>query len=431
MEKFVVGLLQLGASTPRERYNSIVDMKSRFWGFTDKDLAMHIKRQADISFHSALVNLQSDRFVNLIVDAGTVLQIKTIPCLLTNPFCTDPPVLLDLKENTNFDKVNYSELFTELIVKIHSAKLILSAVVIDNLRAQSAGLDSALAEIPVPIIHVRCFAHMANLILSDTRKTKGGNFNLVFDILSEIQKELRSDSFKFIAGKRCPRFIETRWLYMVDSLTFILQHRVQVRRFLASGDNESNFRDIPLELFQLYAILAPFRCFVNAVESRQCSLAYIVPLARGLLNALRNVREILRTDLARTILRDMCIRLQVRLSVNNVVEAIAAYSLTPAGRAELRESEKGYCTKNPESDIGIPEYEAHLDLKTHLKNDDYDDTFNVLKQEITRSVPFFADHVESDFTKDKLSRGKNTGAGSTGNPAAVYAAMPLCQTMSC
>jgi hypothetical protein len=190
---------------------------------------------------------------------------------------------------------------------------------------------------------------------------------------------------------------------MVDTLAFILRNRVKVREFLASDANESEFRDIPLEVFELHAILCPFSCFVNAVEAGKCSIAYIVPLVRGLLKQLRKIREILRTDSARLILRDMTIRLLARLSMNNVVEAIAAYTLTPAGRAELRVLETGYATKNPNSTIGIPNYEAHLDLKTHIQHlkrnpETYHDTFVVLRKEIIDSTSLYDDPLPSDFS---------------------------------
>jgi hypothetical protein len=441
MHKFILALLQLGASTPRDQYNHVVDMSTRFCEFNDKNLAHHIQMQSIESYRKALSNLQNYHFVNLIVDAGTVLKIKTIPCLLTNPFCDDPPVLLDLKENTNFGTEQYGDMFQELIVKVETEGLILSSVVIDNLRAQSSGLDMILAGNDAPIIHVKCFAHLANLVLSDTKKARQGNFNRVFDKLTEIQNELRTIEFKLCAGKRCPKFVETRWFYMVDVLAFILQYRVKIREFLSSRNNQSSLSDIPQEVFELHAILCPFSCFVNAVEARKCSIAYIIPLVRGLFSALGDVREILRTDTARTILRDMTIRLLARLSLNNVDEAIAAYTLTPAGRAELRELERGFRTRNAQSEIAIPKYEAHLDLKTHIKKDlkntaknsskndeyDYDGTFTALKEQIRDSSPIFEDHVPSDFWKRPGKEGDDIDDGraeSYRRHTAQYAKIP-------
>jgi hypothetical protein len=56
--------------------------------------------------------LEDFGFVNLVVDASMVYHMKTIPCLISNPYCPDPPVLLTLRENADFTAEQYSELFT-------------------------------------------------------------------------------------------------------------------------------------------------------------------------------------------------------------------------------------------------------------------------------------------------------------------------------
>jgi hypothetical protein len=71
--------------------------------------------------------------VNLVVDANTVYHLKTIPCLISNPYCTEPPGLLSLRENMSFTAHRYAELFSERFETIESAEVLLSSVMTGNL----------------------------------------------------------------------------------------------------------------------------------------------------------------------------------------------------------------------------------------------------------------------------------------------------------
>jgi hypothetical protein len=118
-----------------------------------------------------------------------------------------------------------------------------------------------------------------------------------------------------------------------------------------------------MELFELYAILLPFDRFVRAVEMRSCSLRIIAVLTRQLLQALADVATLLRTSIAMAIFRDVRIGLLTHLTVNNLLEALAAYSLTPHGRPEIRALEIGYRTRDLTNDIHLPPLENQLSLK--------------------------------------------------------------------
>jgi hypothetical protein len=94
-------------------------------------------------------------------------------------------VLLTLRENADFTAEQYSELFTELFAIVDSAGLVLSSVIVGNLPAQSSGLDRALFEAHSPVIHIHCFALMANLNLFHTVSI--ANCARIISAFSEIQ----------------------------------------------------------------------------------------------------------------------------------------------------------------------------------------------------------------------------------------------------
>jgi hypothetical protein len=102
MHKFVVELIQLGASLPREAIDRIVDVPPLVDEINDHAVAEAIWRNPDETFQTRMAHLSELHFVHRVFDACTVNQMKTIRCLITNLFSHDPPVLLTLRENINF-----------------------------------------------------------------------------------------------------------------------------------------------------------------------------------------------------------------------------------------------------------------------------------------------------------------------------------------
>jgi hypothetical protein len=166
MHKFIIRPIQLGASLPRDALDTIIDVEPLIDRKTEGAVSETVREHAEATFQAARHRLEDLRFVNLVVDSGTVYHMKTIPCLISNPYRPDPPVLLALRENADFTAEESYELFTELFAIIDSAGVVLSSVIVANLPAQSSGLDRVLFEAHSPVIHIHCFAHMANLILS-------------------------------------------------------------------------------------------------------------------------------------------------------------------------------------------------------------------------------------------------------------------------
>jgi hypothetical protein len=340
--------------------------------------------------------LEDFRFVNLVVDAGTVHQMKTIPCLISNPYCPDPPVLLTLRENADFTTEQSSELFTELSTIVDSAGLLLSSVIVDDFPAQSSGLDRALFEAHSPLTHIHCFAYMANLILFHIVLTV--NCARIMFALSEIQGLLRCKVAHEAIGAKCPRFICTRWFYMTDSLAFILEHVDEIAGYLHMvSETEQISCPLPTELFEFYAMLMPFWCLVSAVERHCRSLFVIISLIRDLLTALRDVAGILRTTSAHAILRDMYVRFLALASINNRTEASAAYCFTLQGRAEIRKSESGFSTQNPDFALESEFPGEIVNFKVYLKDRCFYDGVIVRLVEIIGNTTSLMTDAEGDF----------------------------------
>jgi hypothetical protein len=175
---------------------------------------------------------------------------------------------------------------------------------------------------------------------------------------------------------------------MVDTLGFIYGNVDAITAYLVV--HEPGFVGIPTEFFELYAISFPFACFIRATEMRSCALPMVVPLGRQLFAELFRVSEFLCTATSRAILRQIQVRLLARTSLNNLNEALAAYSLTLSGRAEIRSREKGYTTQTSSIEGLLPLLNDGCDLKTYVVGGrTYDDTMSAIYQIISNSNPAF------------------------------------------
>jgi hypothetical protein len=207
-------------------------------------------------------------------------------------------------------------------------KIIISVVVINNFRVQTSGFALFQADNPeyAAIIHVHCFAHMLNLVVSSSRNLDA--FSYLVGRLFPLQMILQKHTARIFLGKMCPSLIPTQWLYMVDVLDFLTENHLQINSYLViQHDSDWSIpRSIPKEFFELHAILLLFKIMLLAVESRNCTLSEIVPLVREVQDRLWKVVAILETATVKEILRIIMVRFFIGFLMNNHEEAIAAYS---------------------------------------------------------------------------------------------------------
>jgi hypothetical protein len=128
--------------------------------------------------------------------------MKTILCLISNFFSPHPPVLLIVRKNTNSTAEHYRELFMELITIVDSAGLLPCSLIINNLLAQSSELEIIMRDNNLPVIQIKYFTHMADLVLANTVLT--GNFARIMRHHTELQNLLQSSSVREVIGKKCP-----------------------------------------------------------------------------------------------------------------------------------------------------------------------------------------------------------------------------------
>jgi hypothetical protein len=119
---------------------------------------------------------------------------------------------------------------------------------------------------------VPCINHAVNLVFSHL--LTDSRWHDLFLELTEIISLLRSSDGIEKIGERCPGIVQTRWLYAVDSLYWILKRRDAVNEFLILN-NHSQISD---RMIALYWTLLPLQLFSLSVERNDCCLCNVIPM---------------------------------------------------------------------------------------------------------------------------------------------------------
>jgi hypothetical protein len=123
---------------------------------TEREVTDAIRVTGEAKFAQAMEWSQEIRFVNLVVDVGTVNSFKTVVCLFASPHSAILPVLRLLHENKNLNADDDGALLIQLFAILDGSPIIICAVIIDNLSAQSQGLDRIPDQSPMCMMIMTC-----------------------------------------------------------------------------------------------------------------------------------------------------------------------------------------------------------------------------------------------------------------------------------
>ena len=184
-------------------------------------ISAEIVKRGKIEHKKQMTDLKKIKFVNLIVDSGTVLSFHTLHVLAGNPYEDGLPILFDLQEDSHFDKAQYELAFQEQFEVASRDGITICSVIIDNLPAQVSGLLNCL-DSPNPkiraVLYVPCFAHMSNLVFQKARKEISPLRDEI-DRIESVIRFLRTPDAISQIGARCPKTVPTRWICIYDSLS--------------------------------------------------------------------------------------------------------------------------------------------------------------------------------------------------------------------
>ena len=294
-------------------------------------------------------------FVNLACDAGTVLTFHSLHSLITNPYYEEFPLLLDTFDcGKGYSAIQYSEFFSFTISELLDKGIEICGIVTDGLAAQTKGLKSWInlhedSRVKA-IIHVPCLAHSMNNVFvhlySSNEKLRS-----IVDSISNLIPMLRTKEALEIIGRKCPKLVKTRWLYICDILRYLIDFKRDIESHLFILTSEEKER-VTIEMYQLYLILFPLRIVTLYFESKNgllCQLPQIYKIIIELFSqCFKALVECNASIEMIQILKEVIIRTIAKFMTTAHSAAITGYVLTDAGRAFLRERERGVLTQNPD-----------------------------------------------------------------------------------
>ena len=351
---FICAMIRIGQTMVAESVNieeAIGHFSRRV--LTEKLLALGA-RLKERDFETA----REIRFVNVAVDAGTVLGRSVIHCLLTNPYSENFPIILEICDNDGFDKWKYKQLFGLLTSKCKHHDLIVCSIITDGLKAQRSALQELIAESENcnigAIVSLHCLAHVTQLVFTDVM-TECRHIRRLVREIENLATLLRKHRVIREIGEKCPSPCSTRWLYIVDILLWMFRRETKLNAFLlASDNNTTEMKELPAEWKRLLLILMPLKRLSLCVESSQCALWEVIPLVDAAFGAWKKVVSLLSDD-DREALRLLVLTLIKRLSVTSRDTAVACFALSELGRDILRSREEGLQTRGVTHECMITE----------------------------------------------------------------------------
>jgi hypothetical protein len=357
MVEFIRRILDVGIRAGRQ--SKSVSAASLYQGISRWSLANEIRNAGDDFNAASKDSFRQVKFVSIAVDAGTVLGLHGVYAIMWNPYyvADRKPILIDLSTGEHFSADFYEDYFKKIVAIALSYDVSVCSIVVDNLAAQSKGLreflensnDSNIA----PISHIPCFCHTISLAFTNS-VTKCGHVAPLVESVLDWQKTLRDRFPASILEKRCPLIPRTRWLYLTDVLTFIVQHENDIKTIALIALNEGHddmyakFIDgVPVIFKDSLRILNPLRFLCDKFEANCSMMCRVVPLVREAIQMFSHVAKGLTKDDSKTIFRHIVSRFLARMATDAPEEAVTAYLLSPDGRDWFRIQEQGFTVTTP------------------------------------------------------------------------------------
>lgn len=307
---------------------------------SDKSLSKRINRMAEERKIDRLIYAKQVKFVNIVSDAGTILSIKNLWAIYTNPTDNNFPIILDLFQNCGYTAEDYELFFSSLIQTTKNNDLILLAIIVDNLKPQVIGLNKVLQSPDNyirSIIHIPCFAHMTNLVFVNLLSLP--QFKSQVNEILELTNILRKKEAVQNIGLKCPSISKTRWLYLFDILLFILQNQEKINIYISTLNLNIEQSHKNFEI--LFKALLPLKIFCLIVESKNTCLNEIVEIVQSIVQLWERLFPNPNVEVD-DFLSNALTFFYARLLHNAFQYSILSYLFTSAGRHFIRQENRGY-----------------------------------------------------------------------------------------
>ena len=292
------------------------------------------------------------KFVALSLDAGTVESHQLLEFLISNASSGFKPVLLYSADFPKHTSEKFLEELKVAISKAHEENFHVVAIVADNVQYQKKVLAHWRSNCPLndeadptlnSLLYITCNCHDLDLVVTQLIK-ENGLFSSVAKAANLLADLSRRKKYCHYFNAAAPRVPTTRWLYLFDFTSWIMNNSDKILNFLEHSEiiidkfpvKKEKYQilsSITLQDFQkVHALLGPLRKLSDKLESDQCQICYVVPLVELCFNELKKVKDselFQKDDTAKKLL---CI-FTARFRKTAVADVLClSYALTSEGR---------------------------------------------------------------------------------------------------
>lgn len=370
MRDFIVELCKIVSAYKDRNPDKTFEPDKLLRPLNQKTLRQCILRNGRSAFIFLSKAMDSYMYVNIMIDAATVLNMRVVHSTISNPYsgCAPIPVRCTKKEGNEWTTADYvTEISTIIAELVSSGCFIPVAICHDRLSAQATAVRRVLTMLEGPaselnglIIDVPCLNHLLHNSFTATLKRK--EFQAMIDVIKSFAQMLQKREALNILQRKCPLPPATRWLYIADTLGFIVSHVAKIQEFLRlkyvqemgqeelvieSEDELESYQaatSVPVIVFDLYAALLPFKLVSLCFESEQSRLSDVIAVIRVLQKAVKYVieRQLLTEEISHGFLHELMAQFVSRLKILLPNETWACWSLTREGRYQLRKKAVGH-----------------------------------------------------------------------------------------
>ena len=329
--------------------NHVFNPKKIISTILPRDMKEQIKELGARVFETVLDNLAAYKFVNIMIDAESMLNKSYVHVTISNPYSSENPLPFDVytkDKATDWNRYDYLEALESQITRLLSLSrpLIPVAICHDRLLAQSMAVQRLVHNLAnresdrLPVIDCPCMNHLLNCAFIHAKKMR--EFSYVIKKVTKLANSLRKRRAVSVLKRRCPYPPETRWLYICDTLAFLYRYRDGIITYFLQTKPEATVESVkrdylPPIFHELYVILLPLHELSLCFEQRVCRLADVIPLLELTFDLLRIVKSKV-SDEPLPILFSLVLEMRVLFQRHIPEEAWGSWAMTKNGRSFLR-----------------------------------------------------------------------------------------------
>lgn len=361
-----------------------------------------VRRYAEEEVHQLIQEYQKLEYVNLKIDAGTVINSHVTHALIDSPFGDIVPWILDVAENDRWDTSDYETFLLAHLQRIEcdAPRVRICAVIHDNLPSQANAVFNVLRswDRRPRILDVPCFNHLVNLVFVHAVKQCHPLKQMIDDVLK--WQTLFGD-----LGIQAPSVPTTRWLYIVELIKAIMTDpnigpAMEGNRHVVEDVIGYEAEQVPSHFLALYDLLNPLYCLSKKLEERSTRLCHVIPLMRECLAAWNRTKLELQDEVFHQILDALVSNLLQRVLSNSFEEVLTAFVCSRKGQSETHLVTSGNVESQRSRLYSVVEL-----MKAGVH---FPDEFQLLARDCTASTSESCDDLPCDLDhEDDASREPN------------------------